>query len=142
LFEGSPETSSSSEWIKQTGPVSASVLFIVPRYVNRTKALEVLMNRFKNVTEGADIGKKISELRAEQLELKIKEIALAKTEDNEKENRDVKEDGEQVDDIPVKDDSTERRVSLFGNESTSESDSSVDPKYGDEENGSTKKLWD
>lgn len=75
LFSSAASVESVDELTKKTGAISATALFIVPRYGNRKKSIDDLTMKFKNTCESANLGEHISELRAKELEVAVAKIA-------------------------------------------------------------------
>jgi hypothetical protein len=77
LFSSAATAESVEELAKKSGAISATALFIVPRYGNRKKSIDDLTMKFKNTCEGANLGEHISELRAKELEAAVAKIAAS-----------------------------------------------------------------
>jgi hypothetical protein len=77
LFSSAVSAESIEELTKKSGAISATALFIVPRYGNRKKSIDDLTMKFKNTCESANLGEHISELRAKELEVAVTRIAAA-----------------------------------------------------------------
>lgn len=77
LFSSAATAESVEELAKKSGAISATALFIVPRYGNRKKSIDDLTMKFKNTCEGANLGEHISELRAKELETAVAKIAAS-----------------------------------------------------------------
>lgn len=77
LFSSAASVESIDELTKKTGAISATALFIVPRYGNRKKSIDDLTMKFKNTCESANLGEHVSELRTKELDVAAEKIAAA-----------------------------------------------------------------
>ena len=116
LFTPAPSATQGEELILKTGDISATVLFVVPRYENRRKAMKDVASKLESAIQGANLSVHIAELRQSAFDAEIlRREELKKAEKEEPKKKESKEE--------PKDD----QISNFTE--TSEPDSS-------------KKLWD
>jgi hypothetical protein len=162
LFSSVASVESVDELTKKTGAISATALFIVPRYGNRKKSVDELTMKFKNTCESANLGEHISELRAKELEAAVAKIAAstatAEGTADRKKKSEVKEKPkkkkkiskeEEIKEEPVviekersifDSDSGKNEFDLFG-DGKSEGSKGLFGDDGSSDSGSGKSLW-
>lgn len=160
LFSSAASLESVEELAKKSGAISATALFIVPRYGNRKKSIDDLTMKFKNSCEGANLSEHISELRAKELEAALAKIAAAslpldgaidpvKSDDKGKFKKKKKVTQEEVKEEPVvvekersifDSDSDKGGFDLFG-DGKSQGSKGLFGDDGSSDSGSGKSLW-
>ena len=160
LFSSAASLESVEELAKKSGAISATALFIVPRYGNRKKGIDDLTMKFKNSCEGANLSEHISELRAKELEAALAKIAAAslpldgaidpvKSDDKGKFKKKKKVTQEEVKEEPVvvekersifDSDSDKGGFDLFG-DGKSQGSKGLFGDDGSSDSGSGKSLW-
>lgn len=160
LFSSAASLESVEELAKKSGAISATALFIVPRYGNRKKSIDDLTMKFKNSCEGANLSEHISELRAKELEAALAKIAAAslpldgaidpvKSDDKGKFKKKKKVTQEEVKEKPVvvekersifDSDSDKGGFDLFG-DGKSQGSKGLFGDDGSSDSGSGKSLW-
>lgn len=160
LFSSAASVESVDELTKKTGAISATALFIVPRYGNRKKSIDELTMKFKNTCESANLGEHISELRIKELDGALAKIAAEKSaegtaqgkkksEDEKKSKKKKISKKEEIKEEPVviekersifDSDSDKGGFDLFG-DGKSQGSKDLFGDDGSSDSGSGKSLW-
>jgi len=89
LFTSASNKAQGEDLIINSGEIFATVLYLVPRYENRRKALNATNLKLKNTIASANLGEHIAKLRQQALDeelLRIEELKKADLVQSEKKN--------------------------------------------------------
>lgn len=93
LFTPAPSATQGEELILKTGEISATVLFVVPRYENRRKSMKDVASKLESAVQGANLGAHIPELRQSAFDAeKLRREELKKAEQDKPKKKESKEE--------------------------------------------------